>query len=53
MIFSPNSKKINDINFKPNFHDGSEIEKVNEYKYLGLIIDSKLKWKSHVRLIEG
>ena len=49
MLFTPKSKKYNNINFKLKFSDGTEIEKVSEYKYLGLIIDNKLTWKSHIK----
>lgn len=29
--------------------DGTQIESVQEYKFLGIIIDSKLTWKPHIR----
>ena len=53
MLFTPNCKKYININFKPKFQDGTEIEKVSEYKYLGLIIDNKLTWKSHIKHLRG
>ena len=31
--------------------DNIEIERVNEIKFLGVIIDSKLSWKSHIQYI--
>ena len=43
MIFS--RKKINNISLQIN---GTLIETVNEYKYLGLLIDDKLTFKPHI-----
>lgn len=32
--------------------DGTQVKIVNETKFLGVIIDSKLSWKPHVRHIK-
>ena len=53
MIFAPNHKKYCNINFQPKFQDNTGIEKVNQYKYLGLIIDDKLTWKAHISYLKG
>ena len=36
---------------QPIYIDNKEIEKVNEFKYLGIIIDTKLNWKSHINTL--
>ena len=28
--------------------NGISLKQVNEFKFLGVVIDSKLKWKSHI-----
>lgn len=33
--------------------DGVDLDTVSEIKFLGLIIDSKLNWKSHIKHIQG
>ena len=53
MIFAPNQSKYNNINLQPKFQDSTVIEKVYEYKYLGLIIDHKLTWKTHISYLKG
>ena len=40
------------IDIKLTIEGNLEIEKVKEYKYLGLIIDSDLTWKSHVKYLK-
>ena len=48
MFFSPNTKlwnKADNITLKIN---NNILEEVNNYKYLGLIIDNKLNWKHHI-----
>lgn len=42
----------NDNIVLPKLND-SPIERVNEYKYLGLIIDTELKWISHINYIKS
>lgn len=37
--------KLNNINVK---YDGNDIERVEEFKYLGVKFDSKLSWSAHV-----
>ena len=32
---------------------GSEVDRVNEHKYLGVVMDDKLKCTSHVKYVEG
>ena len=53
MVFSPKSKKYHNINFQLKFKDGTLIEKVKEYKYLGLIIDEELNWKPHIKSLKS
>ena len=45
MLFSAPQKTQVNINFQIN---GDNIEKVNNFNYLGIIIDSHLSWKDHV-----
>src|SRR5258705_10690163 len=41
-------KKSNELQI---FIQGKKINKVNEYKYLGIIIDSNLKFQAHIKSI--
>ena len=45
MIFNRNYKVCNNIRLEIREH---EIERVDKMKYLGIIIDRKLKWDDHV-----
>ena len=49
MIFT-RKKRIKEIEIQI---DGKNIEKVNSTKFLGVIIDHKLKWSEHVKYIAG
>ena len=53
MIFAPNLNKYKNIAFRLDFGDSIEIDKVSEYKYLGLILDDKLSWKSHIKHLKS
>ena len=33
--------------------DGNKLERISEIKYLGVILDEKLNWKSHIELIKS
>lgn len=46
MIFAAKNKKISD--HKPLSINGVNLNKVNEEKYLGLILDNQLTWKPHI-----
>ena len=49
MVISTNQ---NDIRWKPNIYlDGTLLKTVNEYKFLGVIIDSGLRFTAHVNKI--
>ena len=53
MIFSPNNKKWKNLaNFSIKINKSTAIEHVNDYKYLGLIIDSNLSWKNHINYLK-
>ena len=52
MLFSPKLIKYKNINLTLKFNN-SEIERVKEYKYLGLILDDKLTWNSHLKQIKN
>lgn len=45
MIFS-NKKKTTDVPFRVD--DGVEIYRVGEVKFLGVVIDERLTWKSQI-----
>ena len=49
MLFS-NHKIDNQVNIQL---DGVEIERVSENKFLGVIIDDKISWKSHIKYIHN
>lgn len=46
-----NSKRRELINIQDVYLNRSKISMVNEFKYLGLIIDLNLNWNSHVSFI--
>lgn len=51
MFFSPKRrKKIHLSNF-PIFINGLKIDNVQEFKYLGIILDSNLSFESHINMI--
>jgi hypothetical protein len=51
MIISP--KHIKNDNIELPQLNNMKIERVQEYKYLGLIIDSNLKWSTHIDQIKS
>ena len=52
MIFSPNIGKFKPLdNLKLCIGNVNNIEQVDHFKYLGLIIDKKLNWKLHVNYL--
>lgn len=54
LIFSPNSTKFQNLNsLKILIGKNSEIQRVSQYKYLGLIIDDKLTWKPHILYLKS
>ena len=44
-------KKCLPLNIPPLFLNGLEIKRVENFKYIGLILDSKLMWKAHIESI--
>ena len=53
MIFTPKLTKYKNLSITVKLDDDSEIERVGEYKYLGLVIDDKLTWKSHLKFLKS
>ncbi|KAG6458312.1 hypothetical protein O3G_MSEX010807 [Manduca sexta] len=51
MIFAAKNKKIHD--FSPLVINGKQIKKVEQEKYLGLILDNKLTWVPHIEKIKA
>ena len=55
LSFNPEKSKVMIFSRKINYKEpklvlnGKELQYVNEYKYLGITIDRKLSWKSHIR----
>jgi hypothetical protein len=49
-ILFAGKKCINDINININ---NENIERVYSTKFLGVLIDSKLTWKEHIRMVKG
>jgi hypothetical protein len=49
MIFNPSRKPPGALS-TPLLLDGTEIELVEEFKYLGVFVDRKLSWLPHVEL---
>ena len=50
MVFHQTNKVIPKLNFKIS---SISIEKVNEFSFLGLNLDSKLNWSAHLRKLSG
>ena len=48
LIFHPKSPKFRDLGKLKISFGGSALEKVDNYKYLGITFDSKLDWKCHI-----
>jgi len=48
-VFSPNKSVLSTISVKIN---NSVINRVNNCKYLGIIIDDQLKWSTHIKIGE-
>jgi hypothetical protein len=46
MVFFTNNRKL--VDFKKPILFGTEWQLKNQFKYLGVILDDKLKWKSHI-----
>ena len=54
MLFQPRSKKFKTLqNLKLYLHKDVEIERVHQYKYLGLVVDCDLNWKAHVKKLKS
>ncbi len=53
MVFAPRLRAYSNINFQLKLTNGCVIDKVNEYKYLGLIVDDKLTWKPHIKRLKS
>ena len=47
MLFPTRSAALNKTNLSINFLDGTPLGRVEEYKYLGLWLDSQLSFKAH------
>ena len=52
-MFLPNSSKFSNLKLNIFVGKNSPIEQVNQYKYLGLIIDDKLSWKAHIQYLKS
>ena len=52
MYFNPNKRQLEEENSQSDLHtlhlDGSEILRVQQTKFLGVIIDEKLSWQPHI-----
>ena len=54
LVFSPKSNKFNSLkSMKLCVNSNQEIERVKQYKYLGVMLDEKLTWKPHLKLIKS
>ena len=53
MVLYPNSRKYKNTNFNLTLQNGTTIEKVKQYRYLGLIIDDQLSWKPHINTLKS
>jgi hypothetical protein len=50
MVFHTVNKKIEHLNLKI---DNKSIELVNDFNFLGILVDSNLNWKSHINFINS
>ena len=52
MLFKPSNKKIDDnITFQISLTNSIKLEQVKSLKYLGVVLDKKLKWTNHIQLL--
>ena len=52
-MFFGSRQKLRNVNIETMVCDDSEIEVVQKYKYLGMILDTELKFDQHVRYLHG
>ena len=48
MIFHRKQKQVDEINVQIN---GTQIERVKSFNFLGIMLDEKLTWKSHIEMV--
>ncbi len=54
MVFQPRLKKFKPLqNLKLYLNKDVEIERVYQYRYLGLIVDCDLNWKAHTKMLKN
>ena len=52
ILFKPSNKKIDDnITFQISLTNSIKLEQVKSFKYLGVVLDEKLKWTNHIQLL--
>ena len=52
MLFKPSNKKIdNNITFQISLTNSIKLEQVKSLKYLGVVLDKKLKWTNDIQLL--
>ena len=48
MVFHRKQKHVDEINFQIN---GTQIERVESFNFLGIMMDENLTWKSHIEMV--
>ena len=49
MVFHGKQKHVDEINVQIN---GTKIERVESFNFLGIMLDENLTWKSHIELVD-
>ena len=51
-VFKPANKEIDDnITFQISLTNSIKLEQIKSLKYLGVVLDEKLKWTNHIQLL--
>ena len=48
-FFTEKQKQVDEINVQIN---GTQIERVESFNFLGIMLDENLTWKSHIEMVD-
>ena len=52
MIFHPRQKDISHVTLEPTLN-GDKIERVDNFNFLGMVIDKHISWKYHTEILSN